>query len=89
MWSVAEAKAKLSRILERARGGEPQIIGARGPCVVLSMDEYQRLKSLDDKPHFGRWLVENLRGLGEIELPPRDTGRASPFADWKDEDFGA
>jgi hypothetical protein len=81
--SVAEAKAKLSR------AGEPQVIGARSPCVVMSMDEYKRLKSLDEKPHFGKWLVDNLRGLGEIELPSHDDNRPIPFADWTEEDFGA
>jgi glycine oxidase len=30
--------------------------------------------------HMGRWLVENLHGLGEIELPSREESRPSPFA---------
>ena len=33
-----------------------------------------------DEPHMGRWLVENFRGLGEIELPSREESRPSPFA---------
>jgi hypothetical protein len=52
------------------------------------MAEYKRLTGDAEKPHLGRWLVENLGGLGEIELPPRDDDRPSPFADWKDADFG-
>jgi hypothetical protein len=32
--------------------------------------------------HPGRWLVENLGGLGQIELPPRGDDREIPFADW-------
>ena len=88
MWSVAEAKAKLSNVLQRARDGEPQFIGSKEPCVVLSLAEYKRLKSLDDGPHLGRWLVENLAGLGEIELPSRDEYRPSPFEGWTDADFG-
>ena len=39
--------------------------------------------------HLGKWLVENLRGVGEIELPPRGGDRPIPFADWTDADFGA
>jgi glycine oxidase len=37
--------------------------------------------------HLGRWLVENFAGLGEIELPSREEGRPSPFADWTDADL--
>jgi prevent-host-death family protein len=86
MWTVQEAKAKLSEVLERARGGEAQVIGARDPCVVVSMDEYQRLKGREAAPHPGKWLVENLRGLGEIELPSRGDDRPVPFADWPEEE---
>lgn len=88
MWTVQEAKSKLSKLLDRARKGEAQIIGTRDPCVVMSMAEYERLRGrAGDEPHLGRWLVENLRGVGEIELPSRGEDRASPFADWKEEDF--
>jgi prevent-host-death family protein len=87
MWMVQEAKAKLSKILQRARAGEPQIIGTQEQCVVISLEEYQRLKALDDEPHLGLWLVNHLRGLGEIELPPRDEERPSPFADWTEEEL--
>jgi len=87
MWTVQEAKAKLSNVLKRAHDGEPQIIGAKDSCVVISVDKYKRLKALENKPHGGRWLVEHFAGLGEIELPPRDEGRPSPFADWSEEDW--
>ncbi len=86
MWTVQEAKAKLSHVLQRARGGEPQIIGARDSCVVISLDEYKRLKALEEEPHLGRWLMEHLRGLGEIELPSRKDHRPIPFADWPDQE---
>lgn len=87
MWTIQEAKAKLSNLLQRAREGEPQFVGAKDPCVVISLEEYKRLKSLEDKPHLGRWLVEHLAGLGEIELPPREENRPSPFADWTEEEL--
>ena len=61
MWTVQEAKAKLSEVLNRARKGEPQVIGASEPCVVISMDEYKRLSARAKEPHMGKWLVENLR----------------------------
>ncbi len=87
MWTVQDAKAKLSNLLRRARDGEPQVIGSKDPCVVITLEEYQRLKARTDEPHLGRWLVENLRGLGEIELPSRRENRPSPFANWTDKDF--
>jgi prevent-host-death family protein len=84
MWTVQEAKAKLSNVLQRARAGEPQVIGAQDPCVVISMAEYKKLTDSREEPHAGRWLVENLARLGEIELPSREEDRPSPFADWED-----
>ena len=41
MWTVQEAKAKLSEVLKRAKAGEPQVIGAQDPCIVISMAEYR------------------------------------------------
>ena len=87
MWTVQDAKAKLSQVLQRARSGEAQIIGTQEPCVVISLEEYRRLTAQGGEPHPGRWLVQNLAGLGEIELPPRGDSRPVPFADWTEEDW--
>lgn len=87
MWTVQEAKSKLSELLDRARKGEAQIVGTRKPCVVISMTEYERLRGGEDEPHLGRWLVQNLRGAGDIELPDRHEDRPSPFEGWAEEDF--
>jgi prevent-host-death family protein len=86
MWTVQEAKAKLSNILQRARAGEAQVIGSQEPCVVISMQEYKRLTLQSEEPHLGKWLVQHLAGLGEIELPSREEDRPSPFADWEEEE---
>jgi prevent-host-death family protein len=88
MWTIQEAKAKLSQVLQRARSGEAQIIGAQEPCVVISLDEYRRLTAIADEPHPGKWLVQHLAGLGDIELPSREEDRPSPFADWPEEERG-
>jgi prevent-host-death family protein len=80
MWTVQEAKAKLSQVLQRARDGDPQIIGAQDPCVVISMEEYRRLSARREEPHLGRWLVENTPRIGDVELPPRDKDRPDPLA---------
>ena len=40
-----------------------------------------------EESHLGKWLVDTLKGLGEIELPSRAGDRPDPFADWTEEDF--
>jgi prevent-host-death family protein len=89
MWTVQEAKAKLSQVLQRARNGEAQIIGAQDPCVVISMEEYRRLSARDSEPHLGKWLLENLAGVGEIELPSRHEDRSDPFEEFFEDEKGA
>lgn len=77
MWSVPEAKARLSEVLRKARAGEPQVIGLQNPCVILSMEAYARLLP---SPPLGRMLVESAP-LGEaIPLPDRASRRLPPFA---------
>jgi hypothetical protein len=86
MWTVQEAKAKLSEVLKRAKAGEPQVIGAQDPCIVISMAEYKRLSARYEEPHLGRWLVENAPRIGDIELPPRTQNQSDPFAGIPDDD---
>lgn len=44
IWTVAEAKAKLSEVIERARRGTPQTItrNRRTTVVVVSAEEWER-----------------------------------------------
>ncbi len=79
MWTVQEAKSKLSEVLDRARKGKAQIVGTRDPCVVISMAEYERLRGREDEPHLGRWLVQNAPRIGDIELPPRTKNQSDPL----------
>ena len=74
-WSVQEAKAKLSRILALARGGQPQRIGIEEQCVVVSEAQWA-----DRKRSLGVWLVESAPRGEPIELPSRQTDRGDPFA---------
>ncbi len=79
VWTVAEAKARLSELLRRARTEGPQRIGARDHFVVVSSEEWERISS--PKKPLGRWLLED---MPRIDLPPldrRDPPRAVPFAD--------
>jgi prevent-host-death family protein len=76
MWSVASAKAHLSEILRRARAGEPQIIGAQDPCVVISQVEYQKFLETKEERHDGLALIRAGAGVGvDIELPSRADDR--------------
>lgn len=75
MWSVVDAKARLSEILRQARKGEPQFIGTHDPCVVVSLATYQtRIAEAD---HDGLWLLDQTTRLQcDINLPPRSEDRA-------------
>lgn len=83
MWSVADAKIHLSEVLRRARAGEPQFIGTRESCVVISADLYQEYRKVIEKAHGhdGRWLLERAAEVGfDIPLPSRAEDR--PDVDW-------
>ncbi|HTT84102.1 MAG TPA: type II toxin-antitoxin system prevent-host-death family antitoxin [Rhizomicrobium sp.] len=70
VWSVSDAKTKLSEILRRARVGEAQVIGTQDPCVVLSMTDFADLERKAGQVHLGRWLVEHTPKV-EFEAPER------------------
>lgn len=79
IWSVLDAKSKLSELLRRARGGESQVIGTQEPCVVLSMAAFDELQRKAGDVHLGRWLVENTpRGI-DFDSPERSSGRRNLF----------
>lgn len=89
IWSVAEAKAKLSEVLERARE-EPQVIESRGrpKAVVVSSDDFARLKKFEEGskgPGLAGFLArcDALRAEGpmDLEIPPRslEPERSQPF----------
>ncbi|HEY8086543.1 MAG TPA: type II toxin-antitoxin system prevent-host-death family antitoxin [Polyangiaceae bacterium] len=77
-WSVAEAKARLSELMDEARK-RPQTIERRGRplVVVVSVDDFD-----DDQVRWRRFLELSeeirARGGGELRLPRRGP-RRSPF----------
>lgn len=93
-WTIAEAKAKLSEILRLAESEGPQRIGIRKSFVIVPESEWEQpepqpWRSEDDIP-LGQWLVDNLRGLGPLELPDRrDPDRPIPYADWTEKEWAA
>ena len=59
VWTVAEAKARLSEILRLAESEGPQRIGTRRPFVVVPAETWDT----HDNPRkpLGQWLIENVR----------------------------
>ncbi len=77
-WTVAEAKARLSEILNLAKEEGPQIIGKRTEFVIMPKEQW--LDLLDKKPSLGAWLVENMSLNIDLELPNRaEPEREIPF----------
>ncbi len=78
IWTVSEAKARLSEVLRCAEEEGPQRIGARRAYMIVSEAEWRRLTK--PRPRMGRWMIENLPQAGELELPSRaDPDRPDPF----------
>ena len=75
IWTVAEAKARLSEVLRLADAEGPQRIGSRRTFVVVSEERWRKVAGDEDAAEpMGRWLLENVpRGM-ELPIPPR-TGR--------------
>ena len=79
IWTVAEAKARLSHILRCAEEDGPQRIGTRRTFVVVPERVWR--ERAQPEVHVGRWLVENMPRGYELELPDRRSGRPVPFID--------
>ena len=78
IWTVAEAKARLSEILRLAESEGPQQIGIRNPCIVVPAEAWDA-KSRQCKP-LGKWLVENTPRGVNLDVPrDRASQREIPF----------
>jgi prevent-host-death family protein len=75
LWQLQTAKQKFSELVDQAVREGPQIVTRRGRevAVVLSIDEYRRLR--EGEPDFKRFLLEGPR-FDDLEIErSRDTGR--------------
>ncbi len=88
-WKIANAKSQFSELISLAEK-EPQIVCNRqNPvAVVLSYEEYNRLKGLDilihRRPKWAKFTEYSIqlvdkKNLSEIELPSRSDRRDSFF----------
>ncbi len=78
VWTVTEAKARLSEIMRIAEEEGPQHIGTRRPFVIVPADTWYA--KISPRKPLGQWLVDNIpSGIG-LEIPDRrETGRDIPF----------
>ena len=83
VWTVAEAKARLSEVLRLAAEEGPQRIGTRKPFVVVPARTWEE-KARPGKP-LGQWLIENVPRGTNLEVPDRRSRRPIPFIDEKAE----
>ena len=78
IWTISEAKARLSEVLRLAEEKGPQYIGTKKSFVVIPEAQWRALQQ--PKKSLGLWLVENMPRIGELELPDRrEPDREVPF----------
>ena len=69
VWTVAEAKARLSEVLRLAEEEGPQRIGTRRSFIVLPERVWQSYVAPPGS--LGLWLVENVPRGVELMIPER------------------
>ena len=79
VWTVAQAKARLSEVLRLAESEGPQRIGTRRPFVVVPAAVWEE-KVPPARP-LGQWLIENVPRGTNLDVPARGSDRPIPFAD--------
>ena len=75
-WTVAEARARLSELIERARAKGPQVITRQGrrAVVVVSAEEWERKSTrMGNLAEF--FAASPLRGSGLAVRRRKDTAR--------------
>ncbi len=78
VWTVAEAKARLSEVLRLSEEEGPQHIGTRKSYVVVPAQVWD-LQSSPGQP-LGQWLIDNMPRGANLEAPGRkEPGREIPF----------
>lgn len=79
IWTVAEAKARLSEVLRLASEKGPQTIGTKTPYVVVPASAWQEATGAG-RPPLGRWLVANVPAGTDLPVPDRqEPERTIPF----------
>lgn len=78
VWTIAEARARLSEILRLAEKEGPQHIGVRRSFVVVPADAWYA--NTPPRKQMGQWLVDNMpRGVNLDISRQRRSRREIPF----------
>ena len=86
VWTIAEAKARLSEILRLAESEGPQRIGVRKSFVIISERDLDERQAQKERMPLGRYLLEEMpRGTYDHIPRERDSNRTIPFTDWTEE----
>ena len=79
VWTVAQAKARLSEILRLAEEEGPQHIGMRRSFVVVPAGVWHAITPT--RRPMGQWLVDNMPRGTALDIPKdRKSRREIPFA---------
>ena len=79
IWTITEAKARLSEILRRASTEGPQRIGTRNKYIVVPEELWRQVSK--PKPPIGKWLLDHMPRGEALDLPDRtEPAREIPFA---------
>ena len=74
VWTIAEAKARLSEILRLAEEEGPQHIGARRSFVIVSARDWYA--KMSPRQPMGQWLIDNMPRGANLDIPKdRESGR--------------
>ena len=80
VWTVTEARARLSEVLRLAEEEGPQHIGRRRAFVVVPAAEWYA--KTQPRPPMGQWLLENMpRGAVPDLSADRRSRREIPFSE--------
>lgn len=93
VWTIAEAKARLSEILRLAESEGPQRIGVRKSFVIVPESESEQREVSEERMPMGRYLLERMpRDIYSDGPYERGSERPTPFVDyatdeeWTDEE---
>ena len=79
VWTVAQAKARLSEVLRLAEEEGPQHIGMRRSFVVVPAGVWHA--NAPTRRPMGQWLVDNMPRGTALDIPKdRKSRREIPFA---------
>ncbi len=69
VWTVAQAKARLSEVIERAMTGQPQTITRNGETAVVVVEAAEWKRRTERKGTLADFLAASALGGAGLDLP--------------------